>query len=87
MPQHTPENQPARLDTTCEPPHVWLDLIGQSYLERGLTREAIKVLQMNVEAYPKSPGAHASLGRAYERCGDAELAAMSFRRAADLNTG
>jgi Tfp pilus assembly protein PilF len=75
-----------RTDRINQPPQIWLDLIGHSYLERGLTSEAIGVFQMSVEAYPKSPNAHRSLGHAYERCGEAELAAMSFQRAAELHT-
>ncbi len=72
-------------DGTNQPPQVWLDLIGQSYLERGRTSEAIAVLQMTVEAYPQSPNAHWSLGRAYERCGEIDLAAQSFKRASELH--
>jgi len=87
MPEHTPSS-PLTLpaDSINQPPQVWLDLIGQSYLERGLTKEAIQVLQMNVEAHPTSPTAHRSLGRAYERSGEIELSAMSFQQASALHT-
>jgi Tfp pilus assembly protein PilF len=73
-------------DYIDQPPQVWLDLIGQSYLERGLNKQAIQVLQANVEAYPTSPTAHRSLGHAFERCGEIELAAMSFQQASALHT-
>ena len=72
-------------DGTNQAPQVWLDLIGQSYLELGRTSEAIAVFQMTVEAYPLSPNAHRSLGRAYERCGEIDLAAQSFERASQLH--
>jgi len=45
MPEHTltsPLTLPA--DYFNRPPRVWLDLIGQSYLERGLTKQAIQFL-------------------------------------------
>jgi Tfp pilus assembly protein PilF len=92
--KHTPKHTPHILACTApnaapadgpnQPPQVWLDLIGHSYLERRLTKEAIGVFQMNVEAYPKSASAHRSLGCAYERCGEIELAARSFQRASEL---
>ncbi len=72
-------------DGTNQPPQVWLELIGQSYLERGFFSEAIAVFQMTVEVYPQSPNAHWSLGRAYETCGEIDLAAQSFKRASELH--
>jgi tetratricopeptide (TPR) repeat protein len=57
--------------------------------ERGLSDkeidDAVKVLELNVEAYPKSANAYDSLGESYMVRGDRALAIANYRRSLGLD--
>lgn len=57
---------------------------GYQFLQANSFREAINVLKANAEAYPESPNAYDSLGEAYEKSGQYELALESYGKAAKL---
>lgn len=55
-------------------------LLGGEHLE-----EAIAIFQLNVEAYPEAANTYDSLGEAYMRNGDAELAIANYERSLELD--
>jgi tetratricopeptide (TPR) repeat protein len=48
--------------------------------------EAIGLLKINVRMYPDSSDAYTSLGRAYEKSGQIEVAIQSYQRAVELDS-
>ena len=58
------------------------ELIGDNHLP-----EAINLLKLNVEMYPDSSGAYESLGEAYARAGQKELAIGSYQKALEKDPG
>jgi len=46
---------------------------------------AIKLFKLNVEEYPESANAHDSLGEAYMKNGQTDLAIESYARSLELN--
>jgi polyisoprenoid-binding protein YceI len=59
--------------------------IGKALLQRGSYREAIEVLGVTAEIFPKSATAQASLARAYELSGDRDKAVSHTREALRLD--
>ena len=59
--------------------------IGYDLLGRGHLAEGVALLRLNAEAYPESWNAHDSLGEAYARAGERDLAIRSYRRSLQLN--
>jgi CubicO group peptidase (beta-lactamase class C family) len=51
--------------------------------DRGL--DAIEIFKLNVEAYPQSANPYDSLGEAYRKLGQRELALASYRKALELD--
>jgi CubicO group peptidase (beta-lactamase class C family) len=64
-----------------------LNGLGYQLLGRGLVREAIALFQLNVEFYPGSWNVYDSLGEAYLKNGDTELAVRNYTRSLELNPG
>jgi len=62
-----------------------LDLLGQGLLQSGKISEAVEILQLNVQAYPKSFNVYGSLARAYMKAGNQDLAAKNYEKAIQLN--
>ena len=62
-----------------------LNLLGYSLIQKKKFTDAIKILQLNVEAYPHSANVYDSLGEAYLDNGENELAAKNYRRSLELN--
>jgi len=58
---------------------AWADEL----INHDLLSEATSLLVLNVEMYPNSSGAHASLGDAYQRAGQKQLAIESYERSLD----
>jgi uncharacterized protein len=61
-----------------------LNAFGYSELSKGNTANAIAILKLNAEEYPKSFAVYDSLGEAYEKSGNAQAAIQSFRRSVEI---
>ena len=64
-----------------------LDQVGRGLLDSGKTEDAVEVFRANVEEYPQSADLYASLGEAYVRSEQKELAIQNYEKclALDLN--
>ena len=62
-----------------------LNALGYAYLGRGEIETAVRIFQLNVEAYPDAFNPHDSLGEAYLAAGDTERGIASYQRSLDLN--
>lgn len=51
----------------------------------GKIKEAIEIFKLNVELYPESSRVYDSLGEAYMRSGDRELAIENYQKSLELN--
>lgn len=65
-------------------PELLLNTLGYRYVVKGDLDAAISVFKAVLELYPQSANAHDSLGDAYERKGDLELARKHFSEAVSL---
>lgn len=63
-----------------------LDLVGHLLVERGRLRDAIAILQMNAQVYPKNAGVLDALGEAECLAGDRNSALLAFEQAAKLDS-
>jgi cytochrome c-type biogenesis protein CcmH/NrfG len=54
-------------------------------LGKGDMQDAIQVFQMNVQEYPKSWNSYDSLGEAYMKAGQQELAIDNYTKSIELN--
>ena len=64
-----------------------LNRLGYSYLRRGEFATAVRIAELNAEAYPNSWNVHDSLGEAYLAAKDRERAVESYGRALALHPG
>src|SRR5450432_2899265 len=62
-----------------------LNTLGYDFIRAKKFKEAIRILQLNVEAYPKSSNVYDSLGEAYMDDGDKPLAIVNYQKSLDLN--
>lgn len=62
-----------------------LNGLGYELLHQKKEREAIRIFQLNTEAYPHSSNAYDSLGEAYLGAGDRSRAIVSYRKAVELD--
>ena len=62
-----------------------LNALGYDYVGRGDLGTALRLFELNVEAYPEAPNPHDSLGETLLALGDAARAAASYRRALALD--
>jgi CubicO group peptidase (beta-lactamase class C family) len=62
-----------------------LNTLGYYYLGRDEIDTAIRIFQLNVEAYPEAFNTYDSLGEAYIEAGERELAIENYRKSLDLN--
>ncbi len=62
-----------------------LNVVGYKLLGRKKFREAIEVLKLNVEAYPKSANVYDSLADAFYAAGDREAALQNYKKSLELN--
>lgn len=58
---------------------------GYHYLSKGETQKAIEIFKLNVLAYPESFNTHDSLGEAYMKAKQWDLASKHYRRSLALN--
>jgi len=64
-----------------------LNILGYNLMGQGKRKEAIRVLQLNVEAYPESSNVYDSLGEAYMRNGDKAPAIENYEKSLKLDPG
>jgi hypothetical protein len=62
-----------------------LNRLGYQLLQRKKVKEAIRIFQLNIEAYPQSSNVYDSLGEAYMNDGDKPLAIANYERSLELN--
>ncbi|HWN99890.1 MAG TPA: serine hydrolase [Blastocatellia bacterium] len=75
------KNQPQTYDFS----ERQLNALGYTLMQRGRIKEAIRVLQLNVEAYPQSGNVYDSLGEAYMKNGDKQLAIENYEKSLKLD--
>jgi putative intracellular protease/amidase/Tfp pilus assembly protein PilF len=61
--------------------------LGLEHLEKGQVETAIKLLELNVKAYPLSSASNKALGEAYSRIGEKDLALQSYKNFLEVNQG
>ena len=59
--------------------------MGYQLIQTKKFKEAIRIFQLNVEAYPKSSNVYDSLGEGYMDDGDKALAVANYQRSLELN--
>jgi CubicO group peptidase (beta-lactamase class C family) len=64
-----------------------LNRLGYRLMQEGKLKEAIRILQLNVEAYPQSGNVYDSLGEAYMKNGDKQLAIENYEKSLKLDPG
>jgi Predicted membrane protein (DUF2306) len=62
-----------------------LNTLGYDFIRAKKFKEAIRVLQLNVEAYPQSSNVYDSLGEAYMDDGNQPLAIVNYQKSLELN--
>jgi CubicO group peptidase (beta-lactamase class C family) len=62
-----------------------LNGVGYTLLSSGRTQDAIAIFQRNVDEYPKSANVYDSLGEAYMKAGQKDLARRNYERSLQLN--
>ena len=62
-----------------------LNQLGYGLLGLGRNADAIAILKLNVEEYPKSANTYDSLAEAYEKDGQKQLALANYRKALELD--
>lgn len=62
-----------------------LNNLGYQLIRSKKFKEAVRILQLNVEAYPRSSNVYDSLGEAYMDEGNKPLAIANYRKSLELN--
>jgi CubicO group peptidase (beta-lactamase class C family) len=62
-----------------------LNQLGYELLEKDRVSDAITVFKLNAEEYPKSANVYDSLGEAYAKAGNKQLAMENYQRALELD--
>jgi len=62
-----------------------LNALGYRLVREKKFREAIRILQLNVDAYPQSANVYDSLGEAYMDAGDETQAILNYQKSLQLN--
>ena len=62
-----------------------MNVIGYEFLNQKKYDEAVAVLKLNVEAFPKSSNAFDSLGEAYMLEGERDLAIKNYEKSLELD--
>jgi 3-oxoadipate enol-lactonase len=62
-----------------------MNLIGYNYLQSGNIKDAIEIFKLNTIAYPDSWNVYDSLGEAYLKDGQTELAIENYKKSLKLN--
>ena len=62
-----------------------LNRLGYDLLEKDRVSDAITILKLNAEEYPKSANVYDSLGEAYAKAGNKQFAIDSYKRSLELD--
>jgi len=62
-----------------------MNLLGYSYLQNEKTTDAIKLFKLNTIAFPNSWNVYDSLGEAYLKDGQTDLAITNYKKSLELN--
>jgi tetratricopeptide (TPR) repeat protein len=62
-----------------------LNNLGYQFIRANKFKEAIRIFQLNVEAYPQSSNVYDSLGEGYMDDGDKSLAIANYQKSLQLN--
>ena len=62
-----------------------LNDVGYQFLQSDKINEAIEIFKINVDAFPKSGNAYDSLGEAYLKSGNKELAIQNYKKSVALD--
>lgn len=62
-----------------------MNVLGYRFLQRGKVADAIKLFRLNTVAYPDSGNVYDSLGEAYLKNGQKELAVKNYQKSLKLN--
>lgn len=62
-----------------------LNTLGYQLIRANKLKEAIRIFQLNVEAYPQSSNVYDSLGEAYMNDGDKPRAIANYQKSLELN--
>lgn len=62
-----------------------LNALGYNYLFQGKTEEAIEILSLNAKLHPNSFNVFDSLGEAYAKAGQKELAIENYKKSLEIN--
>jgi predicted alpha/beta superfamily hydrolase len=71
----------SRLNYSVLAPEPLMNQIGYQLMGQGNMEEAVAAFKLNVERYPGSANVYDSLGEAYERTGQLELARTNYEKA------
>jgi tetratricopeptide (TPR) repeat protein len=66
-------------------PEDLMNTLGYEYLNRGDMESAVEIFQLTCLAYPNSSNSFDSLGEAYARMDEIDLALKNYRKAVELN--
>lgn len=62
-----------------------MNTIGYSLLQAGKIKEAIEIFKLNVAAFPSSGNVYDSLGEAYMKAGNKELAIENYKKSIEID--
>lgn len=62
-----------------------LNTLGYQILNLGKTKDAIEIFKLNVEMFPKASNPYDSLGEAYMKEGNKQLALVNYKKSVELN--
>lgn len=62
-----------------------LNTLGYQLLSKERTKDAIEIFKLNVEMFPKAANPYDSLGEAYLKDGQKELALANYKKSVELN--
>jgi tetratricopeptide (TPR) repeat protein len=64
---------------------IEMNALGYRFLQEGKTKNAIELFKLNTIAYPNSSNVFDSLGEAYLKTGQKDLAIKNYEKALELN--
>jgi CubicO group peptidase (beta-lactamase class C family) len=62
-----------------------INILGYHLMNIGRVKDGIEILKLNIEAFPKSANAYDSLGEAYMKDGQKELAIANYKKSVEID--